>query len=93
MEGDLIDRPSREGLTGLEDVKPALQVHHEILPHIFITPPICHHVVLRLVDYMILQSDDEDMAEHMEEDPNEDLEEDTEEAPEEDPKEDSEEDD
>lgn len=80
-KGDLIAWPSREGLTGLEDAKAALQVYNEILPRIFVTPHMYYQVVPRFVDYVIPSFDDEDMVEYIEEDPKEDLEEDPEEDP------------
>lgn len=94
-EGDPIAWLSREGLPGREDLRVALQVYHEVLPHYLVTPPMYHQAIPESAGYLLPPSDDKDMVEYLEEEPEEEPEEDPEKEfvhQEEEPKEEFEED-
>lgn len=59
-------RPSREGLTGLEDATIILQIYHKIIPHYLVTIIMHRQVVLGSVDHILPPpGDDDQVIEHI----------------------------
>jgi len=59
-EEEELTRPSREGITWLEDVMVALKIYHEILPYYLVTTSMHRQVVPRSIDHMLPPAEDDD---------------------------------
>lgn len=57
---DELARPSKEGLTRLEDLVVALHLYHEIMPHYLVTTAMHRQLVPGTVNHILSPNEDDD---------------------------------